>query len=663
MKIATRLALLATLGMTCASSAAAQAEPYLWADEFNGFALDPKNWGFQIGNGETSQNPGWGNRELEYYTNRPENVGVKDGNLVITARKESFKGDLASGGSDKIYGWTSARIRTSGKFSRAYGKIEVRAKLPLGQGIWPAVWLLPDLEGNPYGTWASSGEIDLIETRGDQAGKVWQTLHYGGQWPNNVNSGFVFNFPSAGTIADWHIYTLEWRAGEIRWLIDGVVTSTKTAWWSSKANPPSKDADLNPWPAPFDQPFYALINLAVGGNFGGDPDSSTPSTSQMLVDYIRWSALPDETRSPGPRPTLVYPWTTGPERPALTDGNLVLNPGFDWTANNDLVGANPTASNLPNVSNSSYWTVYQTGTGEAFTLANDPTAGNSLKLDISKPGSVNYAVQIRQDGLSIKQKKRYQVDFDAWSSVARSVMSKVGGGETRGYSAYSGEQKIDLTTTPNAHHSYTFSMSGTTDNSARMEFNFGAAGVGQIWLDNVVVKEIGEVAETAPRPTLAGGNLIYNGAFTLNPPDVSGIVGVPQTAYWTTWENGNNGLKTTLEGNELHLSVLRVDPANNWHIQLNQPNIPLEAGKSYTLSFKARADSARAVGVVVGENGGSYARYLDKSAGLSTMPQTFTYTFTANTTNMASQLQILGAVGNAGEAYNLYFSDFKLLQN
>ncbi len=672
MKISVRWACIVMMGITsCASGGTAQTSTppadLVWADEFNGTNLEPKNWGFQLGNGETVGNPGWGNRELEYYTNRLENVSVKDGNLVITAQKENFKGDLATGGSDKTFGWTSGRIVSAQKFSRAFGKIEVRAKLPLGKGMWPAVWLLPELTGNPYGTWASSGEIDMLETKGDQPSKVWQTLHFGGQWPNNTNSGNEFTFPNidnkAGSIADWHIYTLEWRNGEIKWLIDGVVTSTKTAWWSSQANPPSSAADLNAWPAPFDKPFYALINLAVGGNFGGDPDSSTPNTNQMLVDYIHWSTLPLEGRDAGPRPTMVYPWTTGPERAALADGNLIYNTSFDWTASNEVVKANPTASTIPNVTNSSFWTVYQTQAGEAFTLSNDATAGNSLKIDITKPGNVNYAVQIRQDGLSIKQKKIYQVDFDAWSSVAHSIMSKVGGGETRGYSAYSGEQIIDLSTTPNQHHRYTFTMPGATDNATRMEFNFGAAGASQVWLDNVVVKEIGDAPVSVVRPPLADGNLIYNGGFTADTANITGIAGVAKTSYWNTWENGNNGLVTTLEGNELHMAVAHLDPANNWHIQLNQPNIPLESGKSYTLTFKARADSPRAVNVVIGENGGSYARYLNDFAALGSSVQTFKYTFTSSATNPLAQLQILGAVGKAGDAYNMYFSDFKLVKN
>ncbi|SMB94893.1 carbohydrate binding domain-containing protein [Deinococcus hopiensis] len=653
-----RALLTATLALTlgACSSLNAPGTPdknIVWSDEFNGSRLDLGKWGYQTGNGFQAGNDfvsGWGNSELEFYTDRTDNVQVKDGHLVIRAQKEKYTG--LAGKAQQTFDWTSGRIRTAGKFSRAYGKFEIRAKLPTGKGLWPAIWMLPE-EPSPYGTWAASGEIDIMEGWGSKPNKVGQTIHYGGMWPGNVYSSQEVTLPAGATVADWHTYTLEWEPGEIRWLVDGTVTTTKKEWWSASKAAPAGSGDLNAWPAPFDQPFYLLLNLAVGGNFDGNPDAGTPDKAEMLVDYVRVSSLPTEKRSPGARPEVKYPWTpsTTPARTALPDGNLIYNGGFDWDAQDPHI--QPDTPALQGVTNSAFWTIYKSD-GEA-ALSNDAGA---LKADITKPGSVNYAVQVRQDGINIERGKRYEVTFDAWAASPRGAMIKVGGGADRGYAAYSGEKQLSLGTTRSTQ-TFTFDMTATSDTQARLEFNLGAAGAGPVWIDNVRVKAVGTVDLGGRSPT-ADGNLLYNGTFSQDLSADEGIAGVPRTAYWRAWSNPATGLTSTVEDGKIHLAVTHVDPANNWHVQLNQPGVPLVEGRSYTLTFKARADTARKVGVVVGENGGGYARYLDKVADVGTGEQTYTYTFAASTTNPAAQLQVLGASGAAGDNYHLYFSDFRL---
>ena len=263
----------------------------VWSDEFEAGEIDRTKWGFQIGNGFFNYQSnqwihGWGNNELQYYTE--DNAVVRDGKLVISARKESLHG----------CGYTSARLRTMGRdgkplFSQCYGRFEVRAKLPKGQGLWPAIWMLPD--DDPYGGWAASGEIDIMEARGHEPGKVLGTIHYGGKWPANVHSGGEHVFPKGEGIDGFHIYSVEWEPGEIRWFVDGKQFSTKSFWWSGSkgGEPPKSAADLHPWPAPFDKPFHLLINLAVGGQFLGNPDASTPFPAEMEVDYVRVFGKPD----------------------------------------------------------------------------------------------------------------------------------------------------------------------------------------------------------------------------------------------------------------------------------------------------------------------------------------------------------------------------------
>jgi beta-glucanase (GH16 family) len=144
-----------------------------------------------------------------------------------------------------------------------------------------------------YGAWAASGEIDVMEARGQEPTRVLGTLHFGSRWPANAHASNHYTFPREGTIADFHVYALEWEPGEIRWYVDGRRYATQAFWWSSgktaggKGLNPVNEGDLNPWPAPFDQPFYLVMNLAVGGKFLGNPDRSTVFPAEMLVDYVR----------------------------------------------------------------------------------------------------------------------------------------------------------------------------------------------------------------------------------------------------------------------------------------------------------------------------------------------------------------------------------------
>lgn len=309
-----RLAAALLLGLCGTPGASPAADPpgwkLTWQDEFDGDRIDPAKWGHDLGNGFYNYDAGqwiggWGNDELQYYTRDPDNAFVKDGMLHIRAIKESIDG----------FGYTSARLRTRRKdgtnlFSQAYGRFEVRAKLPLGQGIWPALWLLPEKE--QYGGWAASGEIDILETKGQEPRRIQGAIHYGGRWPANAFAVGEHVFDE-GSIAEFHVYAVDWDPGAIHWEVDGTRYASKNFWWStSKSNAkgginPVAEADLEPWPAPFDRPFQILMNLAVGGRFLGNPDSTTPFPAEMLVDYVRvyereGGPAPLATRGPGRLP-------------------------------------------------------------------------------------------------------------------------------------------------------------------------------------------------------------------------------------------------------------------------------------------------------------------------------------------------------------------------
>ncbi|NRR32832.1 RICIN domain-containing protein [Oxalobacteraceae bacterium] len=236
----------------------------VWSDEFNGSAIDLSKWSFEV-NGN-----GGGNNELQYYTARPENARTENGHLVIEARKENYTGP------DGSRQYTSARLRTLNKGDWLYGRMEARIKLPRGQGIWPAFWMLPT--DNKYGNWAASGEIDILEAVNLNASNntIYGSIHFGGSWPNNAHTTVAYVPPS--NVADnYHTYAVEWEPTQIRWYVDNVLYSTQTSWWSAGGA----------FPAPFDQRFHVLLNLAVGGAWPGNPDGSTVFSQKMEVDYVR----------------------------------------------------------------------------------------------------------------------------------------------------------------------------------------------------------------------------------------------------------------------------------------------------------------------------------------------------------------------------------------
>jgi hypothetical protein len=229
----------------------------LWKDEFSGTAIDNTIWSYDIGSG------GWGNNELQYYTNSPNNSFISNGNLVIQARKESYQGS----------GYTSARLLTKGKQSFTFGRVDIRAVLPKGQGIWPALWMLGtkiDQTG-----WPNCGEIDIMEIIGSLPAEVHGTIHFGPQGATqSTQLTGTYTLPSGDFSEKYHVFSLIWSMDNIQILVDDIpyFQATKTQVGAIY---------------PFNEPFFVIFNIAVGGNWPGNPDATTVFPQQMLVDYIR----------------------------------------------------------------------------------------------------------------------------------------------------------------------------------------------------------------------------------------------------------------------------------------------------------------------------------------------------------------------------------------
>ena len=241
----------------------------VWRDEFSGpdgSAPDPKKWMYDIGVG----GDGWGNRELEYYTDLAQNVRIRRGNLVITALKEKF-----TGGDGVTRDYTSTRLKTQGLFAQTYGRFEARIKIPRGQGIWPAFWMLGD-DIDSAG-WPKCGEIDIMENIGKEPGTLHGSLHGPSMTAGTSDATQIIALPAGQMLAaDFHLYAVEWEPDVVRFYLDETLYATfKKSEWPAGGH----------WV--FDHPFFLLLNVAVGGDWPGPPDSTTVFPQEMLVDYVR----------------------------------------------------------------------------------------------------------------------------------------------------------------------------------------------------------------------------------------------------------------------------------------------------------------------------------------------------------------------------------------
>lgn len=247
----------------------------VFEDNFDGDSLNEEYWNYMLGDGSAYNNPGWGNNEAQYY--QKENVSLEDGKLIIQARKE------AVGGKE----YTSARISTANKVHTKYGRIEAMISLPAIEGMWPAFWMLPESD-TPYGTWASSGEIDIMEARGRVKDMTSGALHYGAIGSSTYQTRSHIIRDSNDSIENYHVYALEWEELVMRWYVDDELFFTMDNHETARGQKWFSMADMDSLTAPFDWDFHILLNMAVGGNFdGGTLPPSDFTKAEMKVEYVR----------------------------------------------------------------------------------------------------------------------------------------------------------------------------------------------------------------------------------------------------------------------------------------------------------------------------------------------------------------------------------------
>lgn len=412
----------------------------LWNDEFDGEKLDMNTWNYE------PHEPGWTNEELQEYTTSEKNVFVRDNKLILKALKTK-----TASGNDY---YTSGKVTTQNKQDFMYGKVVVSAKVPVGQGLWPAIWMMPTVESY-YGQWPKCGEIDIMEVLGNNVSTAYGTLHYGE--PHGEQQG-IYELKDGTFASDFHEFSVEWEPGEFRYYIDGNHYLTVNDWFTALDG-----EDEKPYPAPFDQTFFVQLNLAVGGTWPGNPDENTDfDKAEFEIDYVRVYQKPSyDTNVQKPEKNFRDP---------LEDGNYIFNGDF---------------SEAEELLDDINWKFILLNGGEGEAKIKD----NMIIISSTKEGTQEYSVQLVQPELPMIKGKKYKVSFDAYADEERNMIVCVSA-PTAGWIRYLEDTSLPLTTKKQTY-TYEFEMTSKNDNNGRLEFNMGKQGsTATIYITNVRVEEI-----------------------------------------------------------------------------------------------------------------------------------------------------------------------------
>ena len=412
----------------------------LWSDEFDGNKLDETKWNYE------PHEPGWTNNELQEYTTSTDNVFVRDGNLVIKAIKTEKDGNVH---------YTSGKVTGQNKTDFMYGKVVVSAKVPEGQGLWPAIWMMPKDESY-YGQWPKCGEIDIMESLGNDTTISYSTIHYGE--PHAEQQGTITKEGADSFSAKFHEYSVEWDPGEMRFYTDGELVLTVNDWFTAV-----QGEDDKPYPAPFNQPFFVQMNLAVGGNWPGNPDETTDfSKAEFQIDYVRvYQKAEYDTNVTKPTKAFLQGDATG---------NFIRN--GDFSVAEDLT-------------DDVDWKFLLFNEGEGSAEIKD----GEIVITTQKYGTEEYSVQLVQPDLPMLKGHKYRVTFDIRADEARKCIVCVSA-PNAGWIRYLPDTSIDLTPEWQTY-TFDFEMTEKDDNNGRLEFNMGKHGdTATIHITNVRVEEI-----------------------------------------------------------------------------------------------------------------------------------------------------------------------------
>ncbi len=528
----------------------ADAYKLVWEDDFNGDKLDTSVWNYEL------HEPGWVNAELQEYVDSDKNTYVKDGKLYIQALKEVKDG--------KAY-YTSGRINTKGKKNYQYGRFEVSAKVPSGKGFLPAFWMMPEDESY-YGQWPKCGEIDVMEVHGSALSTTYGTLHFGE--PHTQKQG-SYTLPAGEKNfgESFHVFACEWDPGEFRFYVDDVLFYTVNDWFTQKPG-----FGKVAYPAPYDQPFYMILNLAVGGSWVGYPDDNDVfgENAQFVIDYVRVyqkDSYDMDVDKPENEVTLRDPDETG---------NYIINGDFADAEDLTQEDAN--------------WQLLLANGGDATAEISE----NALHITSTNAGTVNYGVQVVQASLPMENGAKYKLTYDAYADETRTMITGISAPD-RGYIRYLNDTTINLTTEKQSY-AHVFDMTGDSDANGRVEFNLGNQGsVAKVHISNVRLVKEGD-AEKEEKGVLPDGNYVYNGQFNEgNEP------GRLRLAYWDWDTRQAKGTSVSVTNDSIReLKVVVPESVSGLDkVNVYQNDIAIAGGKKYILSFDAYADRAKTIQTTV----------------------------------------------------------------
>ncbi|HAK58646.1 MAG TPA: glucan endo-1,3-beta-D-glucosidase [Lachnospiraceae bacterium] len=511
-----------------------------WEDEFEGDKLNRDDWNVEL------HQAGWVNSEQQEYVDSTDNIEVKDGKLVIKPKKTG----------EGTY--TSGRVNTQNKHDFKYGIFEARLKFPKGQGYLPAFWMMPTDE-NLYGQWPKCGEIDIAEVMGQQTDKLYGTIHYGE--PHKETQG-TYNTPSGEKdfYEDYHNLAVEWVPGRITWYVDGIKYHEARDWFTAKPG----DDPLT-FPAPFDQKFYMILNLAVGGSWVGMVDDATIAdmdNQSYSIDYVRAYQLDsygDENVSA----------VSASEGASLRDpdaaGNYIIN--GDFSKAEDLESAEG-------------WQFMLAQGGEAAAAIAD----KSINIKTTNAGSVDYSVQLVQAGLPMVKDSSYRLSFDARSTELRKLHVAIQGPD-QGWIAYMPQETVEIGTEKKTY-TYDFTVRQSTDPNGRLDFNLGALGsTADVELSNVVLTKTADNV-AVEKSVRSDGNYVYNGGFDQGESRLGNWEILNRDKAYISVENKDNirRLKVVAPG-----TTTKAKP-----VMISQSGLGLLKKGVYELSYKASKVGAKA---------------------------------------------------------------------
>ena len=524
-------------------------------------------------------------------------VTISDISLVETTANmlpANAFGDNATAGTKVKKSYTSGRISTQNLKTFTYGRFEVRAKVPNGQGYLPAFWLMANDE-NVYGQWPRCGEIDCMEVMGQDTKKLYGTIHYGN--PHAESQGtYTIKDGEKSFSDDFHTFTCDWEPGKITWYVDGIKYHEESNWHST-----TEGQGTLTYPAPFDQPFYIILNLAVGGSWVGNPNEKTNfDNNPFVVDYVRVYQK-DSYDENVTRPEVKFEPTNEPDE----SGNYIKNSTF---------------AEAEDLTDDTNWKFITALDGAATAEIKD----NSMVIKTEKAGTVDYSVQLVQANVPFEKGATYEVSFDAQASENRKMNVDVKAPD-RGYQSYMKTLVPELTTEMK-HFSTQFVMKADSDVNGRLEFNMGNAGSGDIVLQNVVVKKTADPDPNAKeeKTILANGSCIYNGSFQ---------EGINHLGYWDITPEGAD-IKVT------GLSDGRRLVTEGKSVTISQSDLAFKEGTAYALSFDAYAQNGATVVATVGGN--TYK--VNVEAGNEKKDYVVKIPATAKFTDKTVSLKIEGAI-------------------